>query len=93
MKSLASGSILSQVVCWGLDDDGQATPPDAVNGKAGFATAIAAGGGSHNLAIRYLPEPATGLLEVAGLACLLALALLRRRLHEQRRSTRMLGYS
>jgi CSLREA domain-containing protein len=32
------------VVGWGLDNDGQATPPNAVNGVSGTATHIAAGG-------------------------------------------------
>ena len=32
------------VVGWGVDDDGEATPPDAVNGVSGTATDIAAGG-------------------------------------------------
>jgi hypothetical protein len=31
------------VVCWGRDHQGQATPPDSVNGVAGTATDIAAG--------------------------------------------------
>ena len=38
--SLSSGS----VVGWGVDADGEATPPDAVNGVLGTAIAIAAGG-------------------------------------------------
>jgi hypothetical protein len=39
------------VVCWGSDSYGQATPPDAVNGVLGTATAIAAGG-EHSCAIQ-----------------------------------------
>src|SRR5262249_59871238 len=31
------------VVCWGLDNVGQATPPPSVDGTAGSASAIAAG--------------------------------------------------
>jgi hypothetical protein len=38
------------VVCWGDDFYGQATPPDAVNGVSGTATDIAAGY-YHTLAI------------------------------------------
>ena len=41
------------VVCWGDDTDGQATPPAAVDGTTGTATAIAAGaGGYHSCAIQ-----------------------------------------
>src|SRR5262249_56564345 len=32
------------VVCWGNNDFGQATPPSSVDGTAGTASAIAAGG-------------------------------------------------
>jgi hypothetical protein len=39
------------VVGWGSDDNGQATPPDAVNGVSGTATAIAAGH-EHSCAIQ-----------------------------------------
>jgi Regulator of chromosome condensation (RCC1) repeat/PEP-CTERM motif len=39
------------VVCWGLNEDGEAIPPPSVNGTAGTATAISAGSG-HSCAIQ-----------------------------------------
>ena len=52
------------VVCWGYDYYGQATPPSGVT-----ATDIAAGF-HHTLAV---PEPSRWLLLAAGLGCLVAL--------------------
>jgi hypothetical protein len=46
----AAAASTGAVVGWGLDTDGQATPPDAVNGTSGTATDIAAGG-DHSCAI------------------------------------------
>jgi hypothetical protein len=40
-----------EVVCWGRDNLGQATPPDTVNGVSGTATDITAGG-IHSCAIQ-----------------------------------------
>ena len=59
------------VVCWGDDFYGQATPPDAVNGVLGAATDIAAGT-DHTLAI-WVPEPTAWLGQLAGFALLCAL--------------------
>jgi hypothetical protein len=39
------------MVCWGFDYDGAATPPAAVNGTTGTASAIAAGA-DHSMAIQ-----------------------------------------
>ena len=58
------------VVCWGDDFYGQATPPDAVNGVSGTATDIAAGY-YHTLVI--VPEPTAWLGQFAGFALLCAL--------------------
>ena len=63
-----------QVVCWGSNYHGQASPPAAVDGSEGRAAAIAAGY-FHTLAIAA-PEPAADLL---GPACIGALALAARR--------------
>ena len=58
------------VVCWGDDFYGQATPPDAVNGVSGTATDVAAGY-YNTLAIVY--EPIAWLGQLAGFALLCAL--------------------
>ena len=58
------------VVCWGDDFYGQATPPDAVNGVSGTATDIAAGY-YHTLVIVH--EPTAWLGQLAGFALLCAL--------------------
>jgi hypothetical protein len=71
------------VVCWGDDFYGQATPPDAVNGVSGTATDIAAGT-DHTLAI-WVPEPTAWLAQPAGLALLCALH--RSRARKRRRLT------
>ena len=67
---------------WGLDDDGQATPPDEVNGVSGTATDIATGG-QHSLAIA-VPEPGVILQLVAGTAGLAFLD--KRRVRKKRRA-------
>jgi len=50
-RSCAIQEGTANVVCWGRDNVGQATPPNAVNGVSGTATNIAAGG-IHSCAIQ-----------------------------------------
>ena len=64
------------VVRWGSHDWLQATPPASVNGTAGAASAIAAGG-NYTLAIA-LPEPEQVTSLLAGCTLLIALPNLRR---------------
>ena len=75
---LAAGAARSAgpVVGWGYNLDGHATPPPSVDGTAGTAMAISAGGGD-TLAI-VAPELATALVSAASLGSLLALAPRRR---------------
>jgi hypothetical protein len=86
----ASASI-GPVVGWGRDNYGQATPPDAVNGDSGFATAIAMGG-NHTLAIVALPEPYAWLARLAGLALLCTLRRSRTRKHRGVESEKKLRF-
>jgi hypothetical protein len=57
------------VVCWGSDNNGQASPTASVDGTSGTASAVAAGG-FHSLAIKTVPEPGGWLMLVAGTAFL-----------------------
>jgi hypothetical protein len=51
MHNCAIQAGTDNVVCWGYDGAGKATPPDTVNGVSGTATDIAAGG-THSCAIQ-----------------------------------------